>query len=142
MNSGEFDGGGSETVREQARRDGGEGEEEDGAEAVAMTDHGNVFGAYDFYRQAKAHGVKPIIGMEAYLTPKTHRTDRTRVKWAEGGEDDVEMVAHAPHQLEIERDDEVCILLHELSPSHLVGPAGVSAGWPGRERPGAHRLVG
>src|SRR6476659_601332 len=28
-------------------------------------------------------------GMEAYLTPKTHRTDRTRVKWAEGGEDDV-----------------------------------------------------
>src|SRR6478609_8894920 len=53
--------------------------------AMAMTDHGNVFGAYDFYRQAKKHGVKPIIGMEAYLTPKTHRGDRTRVKSDNGG---------------------------------------------------------
>ena len=32
--------------------------------ALAMTDHGNVFGAYDFYKQANAAGVKPIIGME------------------------------------------------------------------------------
>jgi DNA polymerase-3 subunit alpha len=57
--------------------------------ALAMTDHGNVFGAYDFYKKANAHGVKPIIGMEAYLTPQTHRTDRTRVRWDNGGEDDV-----------------------------------------------------
>ena len=35
--------------------------------ALAMTDHGNVFGAYEFWRKAKAHGVKPIIGMEGYL---------------------------------------------------------------------------
>ena len=41
-----------------------------GMPALAMTDHGNVFGAYDFYRQATAAGVKPIIGMEAYLTPE------------------------------------------------------------------------
>jgi DNA polymerase-3 subunit alpha len=34
-----------------------------GMPALAMTDHGNVFGAYDFYKQAKAAGVKPIIGM-------------------------------------------------------------------------------
>ena len=60
-----------------------------GMPAIAMTDHGNVFGAYDFYKQGKATGVKPIIGMEAYLTPNTHRTDRTRVRWAEGGNDDV-----------------------------------------------------
>ena len=60
-----------------------------GMPALAMTDHGNVFGAYDFYRQAKNAGVKPIIGLEAYLTPKTHRGDRTRVRWAEGGENDV-----------------------------------------------------
>ncbi|MCW2526536.1 MAG: polymerase subunit alpha, partial [Pseudonocardiales bacterium] len=33
-----------------------------GMPALAMTDHGNVFGAYDFYKQAKAAGVKPIIG--------------------------------------------------------------------------------
>ena len=39
-----------------------------GMPALAMTDHGNVFGAHDFYRQARAAGVNPIIGMEAYLT--------------------------------------------------------------------------
>jgi DNA polymerase III subunit alpha len=60
-----------------------------GMSAIAMTDHGNVFGAYDFYSKATAAGVKPIIGMEAYLTPKTHRSDRTRVRWANGGNDDV-----------------------------------------------------
>ncbi len=60
-----------------------------GMPAVAMTDHGNVFGAYDFYKKAKQHGVKPIIGMEAYLTPNTHRGDRSRVRWNAGGEDDV-----------------------------------------------------
>src|SRR5579875_4020967 len=57
--------------------------------ALAMTDHGNVFGAYDFFTKATAVGVKPIIGMEAYLTPNTSRFERTRVRWASGGEDDV-----------------------------------------------------
>src|ERR1700709_2581822 len=61
----------------------------EGMPALAMTDHGNVFGAYDFYKQAKAAGVNPIIGMEAYLTPNTHRGDRTRVRWNAGGDDDV-----------------------------------------------------
>ncbi len=56
--------------------------------AIAMTDHGNVFGAYDFYKQAKKSGVKPIIGIEAYVAPES-RFDKRRVKWAEGGEDDV-----------------------------------------------------
>ncbi len=60
-----------------------------GMPALAMTDHGNVFGAHDFYRQARAAGVNPIIGMEAYLTPGTSRFERTRVRWADGGEDDV-----------------------------------------------------
>jgi DNA polymerase-3 subunit alpha len=60
-----------------------------GMPAIAMTDHGNVFGAHDFYAKARAAGVKPIIGMEAYVTPGTHRTERKRVRWAEGGEDDV-----------------------------------------------------
>ena len=44
--------------------------------ALAMTDHGNIFGAYDFYKQATAAGVKPIIGLEAYLTPGTARLRR------------------------------------------------------------------
>jgi len=60
-----------------------------GMPALAMTDHGNVFGAYDFYAKARAAGVKPIIGMEAYLTPGTHRTERKRVRWNAGGDDDV-----------------------------------------------------
>src|SRR4051812_12203293 len=57
--------------------------------ALAMTDHGNVFGAYDFWKQAKDAGVKPLIGSEMYVTPGTHRSERTRVRWADGGEDDV-----------------------------------------------------
>ena len=56
--------------------------------AIAMTDHGNVFGAFDFYKQMKKAGVKPIIGIEAYIAPES-RFDKKRVKWAEGGEDDV-----------------------------------------------------
>ena len=59
-----------------------------GMPALAMTDHGNVFGAYDFWNKAKAHGIKPIIGTEAYLAPGS-RFDKTRVKWGAGGEDDV-----------------------------------------------------
>ncbi|MDI2098232.1 DNA polymerase III subunit alpha [Klugiella sp. YN-L-19] len=57
--------------------------------AIAVTDHGNVFGAYDFWKTATSAGIKPIIGTEAYLTPGTHRTDKTRVRWGNGGEDDV-----------------------------------------------------
>jgi DNA polymerase-3 subunit alpha len=40
-----------------------------GQPAVAMTDHGNMFGAVEFYRKAREHGVKPIIGCEAYMAP-------------------------------------------------------------------------
>ncbi|HEX3909026.1 MAG TPA: DNA polymerase III subunit alpha, partial [Mycobacteriales bacterium] len=57
--------------------------------ALAVTDHGNVFGAYDFVSQGEAVGVKPIIGMEAYVTPGTSRFERTKVRWADGGSDDV-----------------------------------------------------
>jgi DNA polymerase-3 subunit alpha len=60
-----------------------------GMPAVATTDHGFVFGAYEFWKKAKKHGVKPIIGVEAYLTPGTSRRDRTRVRWGGGGGDDV-----------------------------------------------------
>lgn len=43
--------------------------------AVAITDHGNLFGAIEFYELARKEGIKPIIGCEVYLTPG-HRTDR------------------------------------------------------------------
>ena len=60
-----------------------------GMTSIAMTDHGNVFGAYDFYAKATAAGIKPIIGMEAYLTPDTSRFEKKRVRWNDGGDDDV-----------------------------------------------------
>ncbi|WP_291794773.1 DNA polymerase III subunit alpha [Brevibacterium sp.] len=60
-----------------------------GMPAVAVTDHGNVFGAFEFWKAAKDAGVKPIIGTEAYLTPGTHRSERTRVRWGDGSRDDV-----------------------------------------------------
>ena len=41
-----------------------------GMPAVAMTDHGNLYGAYDFYKQAKARGIRPIIGLEGYYAPQ------------------------------------------------------------------------
>ena len=56
--------------------------------AIAITDHGNVFGAYDFNKKARIAGVKPIIGIEAYVAPES-RFNKQRVKWADGGEDDV-----------------------------------------------------
>jgi DNA polymerase-3 subunit alpha len=65
-----------------------------GMSSIAMTDHGNLHGAYDFYSKAKKYGVKPIIGIEAYITPGTQRSERRRVRWgrgdaAEEGGDDV-----------------------------------------------------
>lgn len=38
--------------------------------AIALTDHGVMFGAIEFYRAAQKHGVKPIMGVEAYLAPR------------------------------------------------------------------------
>ena len=48
-----------------------------GMGAMAITDHGNMFGAVEFYQKAIANGVKPIIGCEAYLAPGK-RGDRTQ----------------------------------------------------------------
>jgi DNA polymerase III subunit alpha len=42
--------------------------------AVAMTDHGNLFGAVKFYNAAKAHGVHPVIGCEMYVSQQGHKT--------------------------------------------------------------------
>lgn len=56
-----------------------------GMPAIAVTDHGNTFAAFEFYKAAKDAGIKPIIGIEAYVTPGTHRSDKARVRW--GGPD-------------------------------------------------------
>jgi DNA polymerase-3 subunit alpha len=44
-----------------------------GMPAVALTDHGNLFGAIEFYQEAEKAGVKPIIGVEAYVAPGSHK---------------------------------------------------------------------
>ncbi|MEM7494581.1 MAG: DNA polymerase III subunit alpha [Myxococcota bacterium] len=49
-----------------------------GMKQVAVTDHGNLFGALDFYCQATAAGVKPIIGIEAYITGQARYTEKMR----------------------------------------------------------------
>ena len=60
-----------------------------GMPAIGITDHGNNFGAYEFYKVANELGIKPIIGIEGYLAPGTKRQERVKVKWGNGGEDDV-----------------------------------------------------
>src|ERR1700733_14641459 len=49
---------------------------------VAMTDHGNMYGAAEFHRQAKDAGVTPVIGIEAYVAPE-HRGNKNRVLWGQ-----------------------------------------------------------
>ncbi len=65
--------------------------EQMGMPALATTDHGYVFGAYEFWKTAQKYNVKPMIGVEAYITPHTHRSERRRVRWgdASSGRDDV-----------------------------------------------------
>ena len=64
--------------------------ERSGMPAIAMTDHGNVYGAYDFWAKARAAGIKPIIGIEAYIAPE-HRGHKQPVRWGTPAqrEDDV-----------------------------------------------------
>src|SRR3989338_6235283 len=53
--------------------------------ALAITDHGNLFGALDFYTEAKEYGLKPIIGCELYIAP----CDRTQKGTTGSGDDDL-----------------------------------------------------
>ncbi|MGK8524601.1 DNA polymerase III subunit alpha [Nocardia asteroides] len=53
-----------------------------GMNAVGMTDHGNMYGASEFYNSAKKHDIKPIIGIEAYIAPGS-RFDTKRVQWGD-----------------------------------------------------------
>jgi DNA polymerase-3 subunit alpha len=82
--------------------------------AIAMTDHGNVFGAFDFYKQAKKVGVKPIIGIEAYVAPES-RFEKKRVKWADGGEDDVSGGGAYTHMTILAENNEGLANLFRLS---------------------------
>jgi DNA polymerase-3 subunit alpha len=104
--------------------------------AIAITDHGYVFGAYEFYKTATAAGVKPIIGVEAYVTPGTSRHDRTRVQWGtkaqqEAG-DDVSARGAYTHLTLLSRSTEGMHNLFRLaSEASLDGQMGK---WPRMDR--------
>ncbi|MCA9273018.1 MAG: DNA polymerase III subunit alpha [Phycisphaerales bacterium] len=55
-----------------------------GMNSLAVTDHGNMHAAVSFYRKAKAEGIKPILGVEAYVAPKS-RLDKTYTGVSDGG---------------------------------------------------------
>ncbi len=60
-----------------------------GMPAVGMTDHGNMYGADEFYQQAKKFGIKPIIGIEAYVAPGS-RFDKKPIFWGSSQQRDTD----------------------------------------------------
>ncbi|MGH3924482.1 MAG: PHP domain-containing protein, partial [Pseudonocardiaceae bacterium] len=56
-----------------------------GMPSVAMTDHGNMYGSAEFFRQSKRSGVKPIIGIEAYLAPAS-RYHKKPIFWGQANQ--------------------------------------------------------
>ena len=107
-----------------------------GQKAIAITDHGYVFGAYEFYREATAAGIKPIIGVEAYVTPGTSRHDRTRVQWGtkqqqEAG-DDVSARGAYTHLTLLSRTTEGMHNLFRLASSASLD--GQMGKWPRMDR--------
>ena len=51
-----------------------------GMEALAITDHGAMYGALEFYRIAQRHGIKPIIGCEVYVAPDSRQSRSPRAQ--------------------------------------------------------------
>lgn len=69
-----------------------------GMPAVASTDHGNMFGAIDFYQQAKAAGIKPLIGSEIYFTPGSRFDKKSpRISKTLDSQDENESKHHIHH---------------------------------------------
>src|SRR4051794_38983950 len=58
----------------------------DGQPAIGITDHGNMYGVLDFYKEAKAHGIVPVIGTEAYMAGESrHERPVRRGRMDDGG---------------------------------------------------------
>jgi len=56
-----------------------------GQHALAQTNHGNLFGSYNFHKACRTHGITPIIGLEAYVAP-ADRTHKSKVHWGTNDE--------------------------------------------------------
>ncbi|QIK83322.1 DNA polymerase III subunit alpha [Sanguibacter sp. HDW7] len=105
-----------------------------GQTAIATTDHGYLFGAFDFWRQATSAGIKPILGVEAYVTPGTSRFDQTRVRFGDQGQesDDVSARGAYTHMTMWARNNEG---LHNLfRASSLASLEGQMGKWPRMDR--------
>ena len=101
-----------------------------GQTAVAITDHGYLFGAFEFWSKARAAGLKPIIGLEAYVTPGTSRFDRTLVRWGDESQrnDDVSARGAYTHLTLWARDNEGLHNLFRLG--SLASLEGQMGKWP------------
>ena len=86
-----------------------------GTPAVAITDHGNMYGAIEFYKKCKGAGIKPIIGMEAYVAPRVHRSNRTRTNFGDGGPDDVSSNGAYTHMTLLAKNTEGMYNLFRMS---------------------------
>ena len=93
-----------------------------GMPAVAMTDHGNLFGAIEFYQEAKSHGVKPILGCEIYVTPRS-RFDREELLMPSGGSHAGKKINNASFHLTLLAENLTGYqnLLEIVSRAHLEG---------------------
>ena len=108
--------------------------ERQGQTAIATTDHGYLFGAYDFWAKGTAAGIKPIVGIEAYVTPGTSRFDQTRVRYGSQGQeqDDVSARGAYTHMTMWARNNEG---LHNLfRASSLASLEGQMGKWPRMDR--------
>ncbi len=101
-----------------------------GQVAVGITDHGNMHGAYELWSTAVGAGIKPIIGIEAYLTPGTSRFDTSRVHWRTSEDqrnDDVSANGSYTHLTMLaETDQGLTNLLKASSVANLEGLFGKS----------------
>ncbi len=105
-----------------------------GQTAMGTTDHGYLFGAYDFWSKAKAAGIKPILGVEAYVTPGTSRFDQTRVRFGGPGQeaDDVSARGAYTHMTMWAKDN---VGLHNLfRASSYASLDGQMGKWPRMDR--------
>lgn len=107
-----------------------------GQKAIAMTDHGYVFGAYEFWKKATDHGIKPIIGVEAYMTPGTSRFDNSRVQWGTEAQqragDDVSARGAYTHMTLLARNTEGMHNLFRMA--SLASLEGQMGKWPRMDR--------
>jgi DNA polymerase-3 subunit alpha len=105
-----------------------------GQTAIGSTDHGYLFGAFEFWKRAKDAGVKPILGVEAYVTPGTSRFDQNRVRFGTAGQeaDDVSARGAYTHMTLWAKDNTG---LHNLfRASSLASLDGQMGKWPRMDR--------